>query len=224
MTFNALGFVLANAFTQKLEDRQRATQLNLMGAMMGDSPLGLVMVASLANQTGGSGGGSGPPGPGGGSALVLVPDVRPADSYDEAAELLTGLGLKAIRADTKTEDSDIGTVLGSIPDAGELVRPGTTVTVAVSVGRPVPDVVGMDSGNATEVLRLVGFAADVYVVSHQSTGPDKVFKQDPAAGETLLFDEQPVKLWITPPKLNDGSEETGTSTTAVATVTPSQPT
>ncbi|QIS14222.1 hypothetical protein [Nocardia arthritidis] len=50
MTFNVLGFVLATALTRDMKDRDQASQLELLGGLMGSSPLGLVLIATVAGQ------------------------------------------------------------------------------------------------------------------------------------------------------------------------------
>jgi hypothetical protein len=72
-----------------------------------------------------------------GPAAVAVPDVR-GHTYDDAVAQLTGAGLKVARHDATSTTVPAGQVIDTNPGPGELVTPGFTVTVTVSVGPPTP--------------------------------------------------------------------------------------
>jgi hypothetical protein len=72
-----------------------------------------------------------------GPAVVTIPDLR-GHTYDDAAAQLTGAGLKVVRHDATSTTVPEGQVIETNPGAGELVTPGFTVTVTVSLGPPTP--------------------------------------------------------------------------------------
>jgi beta-lactam-binding protein with PASTA domain len=78
-----------------------------------------------------------------------------------------------------------GTVLEQDPAGGELVPPGTTVTLTVSAGgeATVPNVVGMTTDLAIETLTNAGFEYDLQYGSGGST-TGVVYEQNPSDGST----------------------------------------
>src|SRR6476661_1120745 len=145
--FNLQGFALSLALTRDMRDRERATQLALVGGMIGGAnPTGVLLVSALA-QADDTGTVPGRPPAGGGTTVPQLPDVSrvqvpdlPRDP-DEAAELLTQRGLKAAIVRVESDDP-MELVIGSEPPSETVVRRGSTVDVLVSAGIPVPGVVG----------------------------------------------------------------------------------
>lgn len=89
---------------------------------------------------------------------VAVPNFvggERASAADDAARL----GF-AVRADLRSSDDPLGTVLGQSPRAGALVGDGATITLLVSSGPPpvpLPSLAGEPEDRATEQLAAAGF-------------------------------------------------------------------
>jgi eukaryotic-like serine/threonine-protein kinase len=192
MAFNVLGFALASALTKDLEDRQRATQLSLLGGLMGNSPAGLLVVASAAQQDGGGT----PPGPG--PTRVAVPEV--GEDIEGAKRILKARGLKASVVDV-TDDHPIGDVLGSDPEAGTIVAVGSTVAVLVSAGLIVPDVVGEKQADGEAFIVEAGFVA-VVEEAEDPGAKGLVQKQQPAGGSFLSAGSE-VTLFVVGAEIED---------------------
>jgi eukaryotic-like serine/threonine-protein kinase len=210
MPFNVLGFALATALTQNLTDRQQAAQLDLVGGLLGSSPLGLVLVAALAQQAGTGTTGTGPGGPVTTPTKVQVPDVTASASVDDAAALLTSLGLVAGQTGA-VSDQPRDQILGSDPAAGTLVDPGSTVLIVISAGKRVPDVTNRTVKEATTILTSAGFAVNQQQ-STESGAPDTVLSQDPASGQFLSAGDA-VTIFVSKPPgkaAAKGSPGTGT--------------
>lgn len=95
-----------------------------------------------------------------GPAPVTVADVIGKD-VDSASDKLTGDGLKVTVKKKHSQDVDAGEVLGQSPAPGTGVDRDTNVTLTVSSGPPmvtVPDVTGMDYGDAKKKLEHAGFS------------------------------------------------------------------
>lgn len=203
--FSAPGFVLGAAFAQKVEDPKKKAELELLGGMFGSSPLGLIVVATLANQaqqagtgasttpsTGAGAGtdGAGTPGTatgdgnpaGGAPAEAQVPDVTPANTdLGKARELIESRGLKLAGTATVASDQPVKKILGTDPTAGAIVPYGSNVTLLVSAGIEVPNVVRMTLKNATATLHLVGLKAQ-QESAFEGSGV-RVTRQNPHAGK-----------------------------------------
>ncbi len=119
-----------------------------------------------------------------GPQQVTVPDVTGQDQQD-AVDRLRDDGLSVVvRERESSEPAD--TVVDQSPAGGLLVGEGTTVTLFVSNGRleNVPDVVGLDQGEAEAELRSAGFRASVRTATTEV--PDRegrVLSQTPAGGK-----------------------------------------
>ncbi|MDJ0314629.1 PASTA domain-containing protein [Arthrobacter sp. H35-D1] len=181
MAFSPIGMVVGAALARDIKDRGRASQIEILGGVMGASPMGLVLLATLAKEATGSG----PidptkPNP---PDLASVPDVRPAGSdLAVASEILTVHGLASGRPRAVLSDSPQGTILGSIPELGAFVALTTEVSVLISAGLLVPPVTGKLRADAEAVLKTAGFLSRVQSVDVSGT-PDTVTEQDPVAGD-----------------------------------------
>jgi serine/threonine-protein kinase len=174
MAFSVLGFALASSLTQDLEDRERASGLNLLGGVLGNSPLGLVLVASAAGDGGRETAAAGP-------TRVQVPPV--GDSVAKSELALTASGLNSDEVKVSAADP-IGAVLGTDPEPGTVVDIGSTVTILVSAGVRVPDVLGMEEPDAKAILEAVGLVAAVKGVPGKGD-PGLVLTVTPTAGELV---------------------------------------
>jgi eukaryotic-like serine/threonine-protein kinase len=107
-------------------------------------------------------------------------------SFDDAAAALREAGFTPVRRDVEASEPE-GTVIGMSPGAGNLVPPGTRVTLNVSTGistTAVPDVVGEEEASARATLQNEGWR--VLIRDTPTTNPDEdglVVTQTPAPGE-----------------------------------------
>ncbi len=113
---------------------------------------------------------------------VSVPKITGA-TLDQATTTLKNAKLTIKRGtDAYNQTVPAGSVVSQTPAAGTSVAQGSTVTVVVSKGPPlvtVPDVVGMNSKDATKALTKAGFTVTV----NKFAGGffDRVRFQDPSA-------------------------------------------
>lgn len=117
-----------------------------------------------------------------GPTTVAVPDVsgKPqavAQSTIEAAGLVADI--QSVASTTVAP----GSVAQQIPAAGATVAVGSTVTLYISTGVTVPNVVGMTQDAAKATLTAAGLSGTVTIVQQNSTADSgTVLAQDPAAG------------------------------------------
>ena len=92
----------------------------------------------------------------GGPAPRTLPDLT-AKTYDQAAQILTDLGLNPVQDSRYDDDVPEGKIIGTRPAVGLSVDRGATVTIVLSKGRPpVPDLDGMTEAQAKAALEAVG--------------------------------------------------------------------
>jgi beta-lactam-binding protein with PASTA domain len=119
---------------------------------------------------------------------VAVPNVDGKTQSDaEAAIKNAGLAPKVY----KFYSSDVakGKVGGQQPKAGTEVKPGSEVSIAVSLGKgvgavTVPNVVGKKEADATTAMTNAGLKPKVYKVYSDTVASGLVIAQLPAAGTT----------------------------------------
>ena len=92
-------------------------------------------------------------------SVVIVPDLRNT-SEAEAKSTLSRLGLQ-IRVERSDYDSQapVGFILSQQPEANEVLKPGRSVAVVLSLGtrvRMVPDLRGMSARQARNLLQSEG--------------------------------------------------------------------
>jgi eukaryotic-like serine/threonine-protein kinase len=124
---------------------------------------------------------------------VAVPAVVGL-SPEEATANLEELGFTVERTEGRSADVDPGEVMAVDPAAGEQAPYESTITLQVSAGLPqvqVPDVVGRSQQEATALLQQAGLKVQV----SQFYG-DRVFRQSPAAGQTVDIGT-PVTILVT---------------------------
>jgi beta-lactam-binding protein with PASTA domain len=140
-------------------------------------------------------------------ARVKVPDLV-GKLKDQAADLLTGAGLRPGTIREKAAARPRGEVLAQTPAAGVEAPLGTLVEFSTSAPLEVPNIVGVGREEATARLNQAGFTIGAITerfAVFRATG--KVFSQVPAAG-TLLAAPQSVNLVVS----------TGVPTWAAATL------
>lgn len=191
MAFSPIGLVVGAALARDVKDRGRAGQIEILGGVLGTSPIGLVLLATLAKQAG-VGTSSGPPNA---PSEASVPDVRDASDLAEATAILKAHGLAGGRAQYVVSDSPKDAILGSAPEAGAVVALGTEVSVRVSAGLVVPTVTGLAVAEAERALETAGFASNLQLTDTPGA-PGTVAKQDPAAGD-LASSGDTVTVFVT---------------------------
>jgi eukaryotic-like serine/threonine-protein kinase len=118
---------------------------------------------------------------------VAVPNV--VGLREEAAvTLIQNAGLEPDVQRAANADAEKGRVFDQNPNPGNRIQKGDRVTLLVSIGPPktsVPDVVGMNYGDAVQALNDVNLKATKHeVFSQKPVG--KVISQDPPAGEQVV--------------------------------------
>jgi hypothetical protein len=192
MVFNKSGFIFTTIATQNMADRARATQLSLLGGMMG-SPLAGVLLATVAGQEQGRppAGVLGPGTPAGGRppepvpGSVEVPDVP--DDPEQAERVLRTRGLVPVLRLVESNDPK-GEAFECDPPPKTVVARGSTVRVFVSAGLRVPDVVDEEADEAEALLKAAGFDAVEREESAKTGKEGVVESQEPAAGEFVDVD------------------------------------
>jgi beta-lactam-binding protein with PASTA domain len=121
-------------------------------------------------------------------AMVAVPDVV-GMTLEEAETALTDVGL-TVGETTEEESVDVapGSVISQDPDVGSEAEEGSSVDLVISVEPVVemvvvPDIVGMDIGEAKNTLQQVGLVVgDLVEEETEDATPGEVLSQDPTAG------------------------------------------
>lgn len=180
MPFNPRNYLLTNFLVKDLPPAQ-AVPIGVFGGILGSNPLAPVLLAVAAHEGRAGTGTAGPP-PAAGTAApakVQVPELP--DDPEEAKEVVAGHGLLAAVAEVASGEP-LGGVIGSEPEAGTVVPGGSTVTILVSAGLAVPDVVGRECEEAEAALRAAGFEEVEVAESEKSGAETVVASQDPKAG------------------------------------------
>lgn len=138
-----------------------------------------------------------PPGPGvveqGSPVTLVVSDGPPRVTLPElrgqpflvARAQLVAAGIEVDREEVADDEVPEGMVVGTDPDAGEEVEPGSEVTVLVSTGPElveVPDVRGRTREEAEEILDDAGLTAEI---PFPFGFGEEVIDQRPAPGEEV---------------------------------------
>jgi eukaryotic-like serine/threonine-protein kinase len=118
---------------------------------------------------------------------VAVPGVV-GQPYANALSALQGMGFAVKRQDVES-DQPKDTVVGSDPQAGSAVAPGSTVTLSVSKGPKslaVPDVTSYSRADAEATLRNAGFAVAVSLSDTTDPTLDGIVISQNPAGDSQL--------------------------------------
>jgi serine/threonine-protein kinase len=147
-----------------------------------------------------------------GAAPVAVPDVE-GKQENVAQTTLQNAGFQvSVQTDaTSTEPS--GTVVNQSPVGGTKVAPGSKVTIFVSGGTNVPNVVGVPASSAVTLLQNDGFKVDqITAAGPAGTTPGNVWDQSPNAN-TTAGGGSTVKIYIQPAASPSPSPPVSPSTT-----------
>lgn len=116
---------------------------------------------------------------------IEIPDLT-GKSELEAANTLNNLGFEVAFFEEESEDIDEGRVVRTDPPAGDVLQPGSTVTVIISTGKniPMPPVVGLTREQATNVLQgeRLQPSVDIVILAPGHPDNDKVVGQAPDPG------------------------------------------
>jgi eukaryotic-like serine/threonine-protein kinase len=132
-----------------------------------------------------------------GAAPVAVPDVE-GKQENVAQTTLENDGFQvAVQTDT-TSTEPSGTVVNQSPLGGTKVAPGSKVTIFVSGGTNVPNVVGVPASSAVTLLQNDGFKVNqVTAAGPAGTNPGTVWQQSPNAN-TPAAGGSTVNIYIQP--------------------------
>ncbi|MDK6906267.1 protein kinase domain-containing protein [Actinotignum timonense] len=116
-------------------------------------------------------------------ARVTVPEL--ATGLTQARSQIEALGLTVETEVRGGNGAAPGTVLGSDPEAGSRVRPGSTVELLIAgaaLDSTVPDVADMAEAEARAALKKAGFQVQVRYREIRAAAPGTVLRQDPGPG------------------------------------------
>jgi beta-lactam-binding protein with PASTA domain/tRNA A-37 threonylcarbamoyl transferase component Bud32 len=118
---------------------------------------------------------------------VAVPNVVGLKEQP-AVTLIRNAGFEPVVERAANADFEKGRVMSQNPDAGTRIQKGDRVTLLVSTGPPktsVPDVVGMNYGDAVQTLNDANLKAKKHEV-FSSKPAGQVVDQDPPAGQQVV--------------------------------------
>ena len=116
-----------------------------------------------------------------GAAPVAVPNVEGKQENLAQTTLQTAGFQVTVQTDT-TSTEPSGTVVNQSPVGGTKVAPGSKVTIFVSGGTNVPNVVGVPASSAVTLLQNDGFKVDqITAAGPAGTTPGNVWQQSPNA-------------------------------------------
>ncbi|GAB2815609.1 Stk1 family PASTA domain-containing Ser/Thr kinase [Alpinimonas psychrophila] len=148
-----------------------------------------------------------------GPAMISVPAIGGSQAV-AARILILRSGLKI--SGERVEDSSLAadTVLALTPGAGELVAPGTSLSLVIASGsNRVPTLVGVTQAEAITLLHAAGFTVVITTGTVQGPQPGHVMESSPSAGASLRLGSS-VTVVLAPP------DSTAPSTTVTQTPAP----
>jgi beta-lactam-binding protein with PASTA domain/predicted Ser/Thr protein kinase len=119
---------------------------------------------------------------------VAVPLVE-GQAQAAAQQQVTAVGLKPVVEAQASNDVEKGVVISQDPAAKTMVAKGTNVTLTVSAGPnavKVPDLTGMDQGQARDALAAAGLTVGITITEdHPTTDKDRVIRSEPAKDDSV---------------------------------------
>jgi serine/threonine-protein kinase len=117
------------------------------------------------------------------SAEVTIPNLV-GQTYEQAEAALARLGLLAVKKEIDAPDKLPGTVIATLPAAGEKAAKGSAVevTVAKAPDVTIPPVVNLDQVQAQQLLTDAGLSVTVTAQPHDSIPAGKAIATNPPAG------------------------------------------
>jgi eukaryotic-like serine/threonine-protein kinase len=132
-----------------------------------------------------------------GAAPVAVPDVE-GKQENVAQTTLQNAGFQVTVQTDATSTEPSGTVVNQSPVGGTKVAPGSKVTIFVSGGTSVPNVVGVPAASAVTLLQNDGFKVNqITTAGPAGTTPGTVWQQSPTAS-TPAAGGSTVNIYIQP--------------------------
>ena len=121
---------------------------------------------------------------------IEVPDVRNL-TEDAARRLLEDVGLNPVFYYASTTRGRMNHVAGQTPAAENVVSPGSTVLVMISMGNsttdhPIPELGGFSEETAFAMVEQAGFAAESFRMSSANVAAGTVITQMPPSQDALL--------------------------------------
>ena len=113
----------------------------------------------------------------------VIPDVL-GYPEDEALEMLASYGFEQINIIYEDSEEAMGTVFSQVPESGIIYNKADEVIIKVSNGVMVPDIIGLDSGEAITILEDIGFIVQI-LPEPDSSG--LIISQDPESGSYLDY-------------------------------------
>jgi hypothetical protein len=139
MPFSIAGYLVGRFAGERkgITDDAVLNRLSLMGAMMGSTPVGLVMTTLLAQREAEDT--TAPPTTTAPTPAVQVevPDVRELP-FSEAERKLESLGLVVARRDLYSITTTRDSIINQSPEPKAIVSQGATITLSVSLGSELP--------------------------------------------------------------------------------------
>ena len=90
----------------------------------------------------------------------VIPDILSLYE-DNALEMFTNSGFEQISITYEESEEIMGTVFSQIPESGIVYDKAAEVIIKVSKGIMVPDIIGLDSGEAITILEDIGFIVEI---------------------------------------------------------------
>jgi serine/threonine-protein kinase len=113
----------------------------------------------------------------------VIPDIL-GFLEDEALEMLTSYGFEKISIIYEVSEESMGKVFSQVPESGIIYDKADEVIIKVSNGIMVPDIIGLDSGEAITILENIGFIVEI-LPGTDASGP--IIAQDPESGSYLDY-------------------------------------
>jgi beta-lactam-binding protein with PASTA domain/serine/threonine protein kinase len=137
----------------------------------------------------------------------IVPGQVVGLTIGDATSLLVGLRLQAVEEPTFDPEAAVGTVLASIPPAGQVVPADSAVTLIVSAGaEPVemPDIIGLQLDEAIDVIKALG----LIFIDTTGTPGEEVIGSVPPIGAVVDVGTE-VTIILNDPVDEDEAEDEG---------------
>ncbi|WP_353947698.1 Stk1 family PASTA domain-containing Ser/Thr kinase [Sporolactobacillus sp. Y61] len=128
---------------------------------------------------------------------VHIPDVT-GKTYQQAQQALQNNNLKVVRTDRSSQSVKKGRVISQNPDAGSIVKAGSTVSLSVSKGPAavkLDDFVGKDRDSVLEVLMDEDYKDIIWHQKESSDVPEgDIISQKPEAGSDVVPSDTVLEL------------------------------
>src|SRR6266487_948453 len=184
------GLVIADALGSRrgIQDVDALNRLRIIGAVVGASPLGIVVSdfvaqreaqSSVAVQTTTT-----ITLPTTTQTMVQVPKVT-GIAVASAETVLTSIGLQSQRQNVISSKTAQDIVIAQKPSDGETVPKGTVVILSVSLGLVVPDSGNLPLADAITQLQAIGLQVQSANERSSTVPKDAIIRQDPPPGSNV---------------------------------------